>query len=351
MPSTSGIVSSSIENTITWSLIDCTVYGNSYSASDTHNTPSLRAVTQLNSRFGWKSFTNNAVNGYKAQDMNIEAQSNRSRKWVPGSNKGLVILFGPTLNCMADADTTQTRTAASEALRSFCARTLASTVAEQTTFTFGGTWASTASASADHSGGSLGLTTTTGATFSISLPAGRHYVTVVATNGATITAGQWDFTFNGSPVGSLDCNAKHVNSVVRPGAADVQPIVFPYTATTSGTLVGTFNKLGRGGTVYGFVDNVLTVPDVPQTRIVIVKPNETTNAGYTGKPTLLTDLSDMCDTIAAEFPAGRVTTVNPEPTWNPATMLGADNLHPNDTGMTYLADTVETAIRGIAGPF
>lgn len=37
-------------------------------------------------------------------------------------------------------------------------------------------------------------------------------------------------------------------------------------------------------------------------------------------------------------------TYAPPPTWNTATMLGDDDLHPNDLGMTYLADQYEEAL-------
>lgn len=343
MPSLPGIVASGVVP-VDWSAQTLYVHGHSWYAADIMNSgPSTRAINQLNTRLGFASFNNFAVSSSQAADCALRVHGNGSSKWTPG--QAGYALFDSFLNDTRQVDVAQSRTSGANGLRAFVRGVIAASKVEQTTGTRSSGW--TLFSDNTYSGGSLHFTTTEGAYIEYTVTPGTLWYLGLAQIGASpgFTGGQFTFTLNGSPVGgTMELNQQLENTLL--GLAQ-GALTYELTIGSSGTLRATYTKASRSGTVYGHADALLSAPtSAPaRPRVILVKPVELPSGGGQ-TPALLTYYRDLVDTVAAEYP-GWVKVCDPSTGWNPVTMIGADKIHPNDTGMTHLADALEATFRSI----
>jgi hypothetical protein len=92
------------------------------------------------------------------------------------------------------------------------------------------------------------------------------------------------------------------------------------------------------------VDLLVRRSTTPPT-VLLVKPVVNLKASNT-KPALLAFIRDEYDAVAAEF-GSHVVVADPAAGWDPATMLGSDQLHPNDRGMGHLGNAYDAALASL----
>lgn len=318
------------------------MYGNSWLA--VANYSATQYPIRLTTKLGLASMGNKATSGYRMQDTASVAVKAGANQWTAGT-KGVVVV-GDLLNNLIEADDAVNRATALESCRALVAVLQASSRVEQTAFTYSTTpyaWVSTTSAQDYASGGSLALVgDTDGAYADITVTAGTSYLLMHGTDGTTWKSGKITVTQGGSTVGEkvLDGTAR-ITPYTTNGLA---PVVVKLTGLTAGTVRATYTLDGRTGT-YCFLDALLPQSSTPP-LVVLVKPPQVNASSHTaGKAALLTYLRTIPDTVAAEFP--NVVVVDPHlHGWDPATMLGADLLHPNELGQETLANAVVATIKG-----
>lgn len=285
-----------------------TAYGDSWTATDTKNTPGLRAIDQLRDRLGL-TLTNQAVAGYKAGDCAARAIGTGGT-FAPGTGGLVVVASG--LNDLQLVDTAQQRAATKAHLRAHFAALCAAERLEQPTFSFSSGWASTNNSIAVCSGGSNATTTTEGvtATASISVP-GTYYLFVNGTNGSTFVGGKFTVTQGATVLAEVDTNQLHVNTgnIVKSGYGNAAVRI---EGVIAGPLVITFTKMGRSGTVVGLLDGLVRISETPPT-IVAIKPVRVTASSH-NNPTLLAHIRDFYGSLPAEFGAN-VVVCDPDPGW------------------------------------
>lgn len=316
-----------------------TAYGDSWTASDIENTPGLRAIQQVHAELELGTLTNRAVNGSRAGDAARRAVGTDGT-FVPGSAELVVVAVG--LNDLLQADTAVQRAATVNHLRALLAVLSAAERIENSAATgVTGTWAGVGP-NATMSGGMSASTTTEGATatYAITTP-GTYYLLTFGLKpgfpggpGGILTVTQ-----GGTTLGVVDLDSQHVDT----GMTLTQgfgPLALRLENVVAGTLTVTFSTAGRPGAI-GYIDAFVRVADTPPT-VLAVKPVEVPAALY-AMPDLLAHIRSAYDTLAAEL-GDHVVVCDPATGWNTATMIGPDGIHPNDTGMTHLADAYVAAL-------
>lgn len=312
-------------------------YGDSWTASDTYNTPGQRAIEQLASRLGL-TVTNHAQNGDMIGDgAEKSIGGTLGRAYAPGSSDLVLSHF---TNDLKSTDDAQKRASLRHYLRAHYAVLSAAERIEESTATKTGTW-STNSGAWFPSGGQNASTTQNGATatFTVTTP-GRYVLLLFGTRGSAV-GGIFTISQGGVTLATVDTD--ETVSAVERNANNVGPLGIELGNLVAGDLLVSFSTAGRSG-ASGFLDALVRIDEADPPTVLAVKPVTVT---YTGPPTyvkpdLLADIRAAIDTVAAEFP--NVIVCDPLPGWNTATMLGADGLHPNDTGMTHLADAMEASL-------
>ena len=322
------------------------VYGDSNSAADINNTnASTRWINRLNRRMGFVSLDNRAVAGHKIGDAAALAigTTTPASTWAVNT-KGLVICEIGT-NDLMNADDALTRAAHANGLRALLAKLSAVTIKEQSdpafTFSVAPAWDNLANANVISSGGSNAICSTEGAYVDMIIPTEADYwLLSMGTDGTTIRGGTITITQAGNQIGFLDLDGT-TRATGNLGTLGSYSVAIPFHAVT-GNVRATFSKAGRAGNVYGQVDALLRKSTTPPT-IIIVKPVPLPNAPTHNKPALLTSLRATYDTIAAEF-GSHVVVADPITAWDPATMIGGDNLHMKDNGHAYYAGEIQKVV-------
>jgi PKD repeat protein len=294
-------------------------YGDSWTATDTENTPGMRAIEQLVDRLDLGTLTNQARAGYKAGDGAQFAIAPGSGTFPAGASGLVLVCLG--LNDLVQTDTTQQRQVVENYLRALFAVLCAAERIEQTAFTFSGSdW--TNNPSTLFSGSSNRYTTTEGATatYTITTP-GTYYLLGSGTDGSSShRGGTLTVTQGATTLAVLDCDgaALPTNNPTS-GATPLLtsffgPLAIRLDDVAAGTLTITYSNAGRSG-ASGFLDALIRVDDTPCT-ILAVKPVEVLSAPIQANLPLLAAIRGSYDTLAAEFGAN-VVVCDPDPGWTP----------------------------------
>lgn len=280
-------------------------YGDSYTSRDVESSSGQRAVQQLAAGLDLQT-SNWAFSGDRWGD--IAAKGVGSKPYVIGS-ADLVLIAGGTNNLQA-ADTAPHRAAIANHLRALLAVASAAQRIEQSAFTFGGTWTSTAFANAGASGGSNAYTTALAdgqtANYNITTP-GAYYLLLIGANGIDQVGGSVTISQAGTTLATVDLNEQHFNTGRDPVNSGYGPLPVRLELAV-GTLTLTFDRAARAGTVHRYLDALVRVSATPPT-ILLPKPVGVPNAGWTN-PTLLAYMQDLTDDLAAEF-GSHVVVVDP----------------------------------------
>lgn len=292
---------------------------------------------------GFASVINHGRAGRRDQDnaQLMVDTTNNAYAWDTAFN-GVGLIHGG--NNLIEADTAANRRAALESWRVMAALMSASARVEQTGWTFrpnanGDNWV-TDSAQPYASGGTATIGFHHGLQVDIPVPAGTSYLLCHGTDtnaarGATLRISQ-----NGVEVAvkSLDGT-----TVITPNEANngVSPVVVRLPNLRAGTVTVTVDHAGLSGQVLAIIDALLPQSATPR-PIIGVKP-VTLAAPTHDKPDLLAFLRAVPDIIRDEFP--NFLAVDPQPGWNPATMLLGDGLHPNVAGTIEHRDAIVTGVR------
>lgn len=315
-----------------------TAYGDSWTASDIENTPGLRAIQQLHAALELGTLTNRAVNGSRAGDAARRAVGTDGT-FTPGSAELAVVAVG--LNDLLQADTAVQRASTVNHLRALLAVLSAAERIDNSAATaVTGTWAGVGP-NATMSGGAAATTSTNGATatYAITTPGTYYLLTFGLEPGFAGTGGGiLTVTQGATTLGVVDLDSQHVNTLTL--TQGFGPLALRLENVVAGDLVVTFSNAGRPGAV-GYIDGFVRIDDDPPT-VLAVKPVEVPSALY-AKPALLAHIRDAYDTLAAEL-GDHVVVCDPAAGWNAAGMIGPDGIHPNDAGMTHLADAYVAAL-------
>jgi hypothetical protein len=287
-------------------------------------------------------FVNQGVSGSALCENARHIGGNTAYKTAVGS-PGVYVNFVGALNNLQHPDATHTVDAARHSLRAWIAHAICGTLTEQTAYTFGGTWTGTDTAGTFASGGSLANTSTNAAYFETAVTPGTYwfwgygFVTAGFVNAGTLT-----FALDGTTITTTDYYDQHIDT--NGFSTDhCSPLATKLVIGSSGTLRGTFSTNGRSPAyIYG---DALLKESTSQPKVIYVQPLLTTNAPY-NKPTLRANLITMGSEVCAEF-GSNVNCVDISSGWNTSTMLGADGLHPNNTGMAYIATQMQTVFTSI----
>jgi hypothetical protein len=296
---------------------------------------------------------NRGVAGSRIQNVAVHAQAPGSAPWSPG-NHGMVVV-GALLNNQADADDSNNRDTAYESMRALVARFSSSAIREDTdaaTFTYNGTWQTftdpmpsggtaryvnpTLAADAVHSG-----------TVTVNVPAGVNYLQFIGLapemgTGATFTL----HNAGGAEVARARTDARSRTTLGQGlGEGKRAPVVLRVPGTAGGTFtLKVTTPPGYAGAVLGYVDCLITLAAQPP-MVVLLKPVHVLHPSYQ-KTALETYLRTIPDTMAAEF--SNVVVADPNLGFDPATMLGADLLHPIDPGHKHVTAAIRDAINATA---
>lgn len=323
-------------------------YGNSWINSANYGAEQY--PLRLPAKTGLAGMTELASSGFRMQDTAVHALGTEAPYTWPANRKGFA-LIGDLLNNLIEPDSTANRNTALESMRATVAVLSAASRIEQTDaiFTYSGTWSTLTATSV--SGGTAKYVShtvsdiTEGVSyFDVAVPAGVNYICFVgtmagsATNGATAIIRE-----GGTELGRIATDDRSVATPYGIAAGTRAPVVFRIPGTTARTLRVTLT--GTSGTAAShmlLIDCLITQSATPP-LIVLVKPVQTLISTH-DKPDLLTYLRTIPDTVKAEF-GDHVLVVDPATNWDPATMLGADLLHPNELGQEHLANAVVAALK------
>lgn len=310
-------------------------YGTSWYASNAGSTVEKRAINQVAARLGL-TLTNYALNGSRVQDMAARA-INKGGTYAPGTSSIIIGDFGLFNNQGAD-DTAQTRDTAAGALRALIATLCASERIEETAGTYSAGWTSATSDAA--SGGSYKYTSTGVTHVDFTVPAGRKYLLLRGTDGVAV-AGMKAEVFEGPGAklrNTFLTNQTTYNTTYN--AEGLGPVAFDVSHIPAGTM------RVRSGWVTGPTQGLYVDAILPQSKtppiIVLVKQVQVPGH-WTDKPALFEYLRSLPDQMRAEF-GDHIIVADPAPGWDQATMLGPDQLHPNDKGMDHVRDSILSAI-------
>lgn len=284
----------------------------------------------------------------------------RAAPYAPDGGAG--VLFWGINDIGLLGNTTQMRTAYTNALRAVISRHRASTVWEDTNakFTYGAGFTQLAGTEDIGSGTSCRqATTTTAATITLTLPADYNgeVVTLQFWGVAHDTGGGGTVTFSGTAgvTGTLSTSA------AMPAATLSQvPIVRRVTNLTSAnagqTIIATVTSLDAGGTVY-FDCAWLEAKAAP--AVLVCNINRLTASGYAfyggWSGTEGTKDSDVqawntaITNVVAEFDS-MVQLVDIDALIGKNTALTSDGIHPNEYGAALIVDAMIDALRRITPP-
>lgn len=318
------------------------MYGNSWLAAANYS--AQQYPIRLTTKMGLNSMANLATSGYRMQDTATIAVKSGAKSWTAGS-KGVVVV-GDLLNNLIEPDDAKNRAAALESMRALVALLSASSRVEQTAFTFstsgeGLGWSNPASSQGYASGGTLAMPGgTEGVYADIPVTAATSYLLVHGVDGTTYRGGLITLKQGATTLATKDTDALVKTTPYNTNG--LAPVVIRISGHTAGTVRLIHSQNGRTNVVTP-VDALLPQSATPP-LIVLVKPVATPNAATHNKPALLEYLRTVPDTVAAEF-GKHVLVIDPAPGWNPATMLGDDNLHPVEAGQEHVANAVTAGIK------
>jgi hypothetical protein len=309
-----------------------TLYSNSWGASDAENTgPATRAINMLADDLDSAYLRNASGDAYRVQDA-AAAAIGTTAPWET-FHKGLVIV-DPLLNNLIEPDDAGGRATALEGLRAIVAVLSSKRRYEQTDFTFSSSpgWINTDSPAITASKGTQAVTQSTGAYVTIPTPAGVSYICFTGFNGTTARGGIFTITMpDGTAIGAVDTDNK-TRTTDRLTTIGASPLVVRVELAVAANLRATFSTAGRAG-AYGVIDALFVQSETPP-PIMLVKPLPVIKSTHS-KPALLTELRTYPDVVKAEF-GSHVFVADALPVWNPNTMLGGDQLHPNDAGFLVI---------------
>ncbi|MFZ1250538.1 MAG: hypothetical protein WAR37_03795 [Candidatus Microsaccharimonas sp.] len=313
-------------------------YGASWTQYGSYDTQPYS--TYLPDLLGFSEVINRGRAGSRMQDITVMAvESGHPISWDP-AQRGVVIIDGLGNN-LIEADNAANRSAAVEQLRALVALVSSSARVEQTSFTFTGGWNDTTSTQSYASGGSVAITTSSNGEYAdIPVTEQDHYVLMHGIDGTTARGGRFTFTQGATSLGSklLDGTTIRTGREADNGAA---PVVFKITGHSAGTIRATFDNNGVPGAL-GILDAILPQSATPPLIIIFKIPPLT--APTHNKPALYDYLRTLPDIIASEF-GKHIIVVDPAPGWDPATMLGADGLHPTKLGVDHLNKAIVSTVR------
>jgi hypothetical protein len=329
-------------------------YGNSWIAYANYS--AVQYPLRLPAKLGLAAMNNKANAGYRMQDTAVNAFGTTptltapatAYPWTAGT-KG-VIVVGDLLNNLIEPDNQRNRDTALESCRALVALLSASAKVEDSAaaFTFTGTWSTLTSDQL--SGGSgryinpnLNDGIESAQYVDIVVPAGVNYLTFWGAEGAAsgTRGGTFVIRDGATLLAEVSTDAKAYMTTLRANGGRA-PVVYKVPGTAGRTLRITAKPpAGYSGVFYAIIDTMLTQSATPP-LVVLVKPVQTLAATH-NKPALLTYLRTVPDTVAAEFP--NVVVIDPATGWDPATMLGADLLHPNEAGQEFLANKVVAGVK------
>jgi hypothetical protein len=292
---------------------------------------------------GWARVINNGRPARRDQDnaqIMVDTSANPAAWNTAFAGDGLI--HGG--NNLLEADTPANRRAIVESWRTMAAVMSASARVEQTGWTFrpngnGDNWV-TDSEQPYASGSTATIGFHNGLQVDIPVPAGTSYLLCHGTDATVARGATLHVTQGGVPIASKSLDGL---TVMTPHEASngVAPVVIRLPGLKAGTITVTVDHAGLSGQVLAIIDALLPQSPTPRT-IIGVKP-VTLNAPTHDKPDLLAYYRTVPDGIRDEF--ANFIPVDPQPWWNPATMLGPDGLHPNVEGTLEHRDAIVTTIR------
>jgi hypothetical protein len=292
---------------------------------------------------------NRGVAGSRIQNVAVHAQAASGAPWVPGS-RGLVAI-GALLNNQVEADDTNNRDTALESMRALVARFSAGTIKEDTdaaTFTYNGTWQTftdpmASGGTARYVNPTLAADAVHSGTVTVNVPAGVNYLQFIGLapemgTGATFTL----HNAGGAEVARARTDARSRTTLGQGlGEGKRAPVVLRVPGTAGGAFtLKVTTPPGYAGAVLGYVDCLITLAAQPP-MVVLLKPVHVAHPSYQ-KTALETYLRTIPDTVATEF--ANVVVTDPNLGFDPATMLGADLLHPIDPGHKQVTAAIRDAI-------
>lgn len=323
-------------------------YGHSYLSENYENTSPANYINRLWARVRAHTLTTNAVTGSDVGSAAFRANGNGPYKYTPGT-KGFVMVDALFVQMAWTGFTSQqAKNAFASSIRSLMAALSAASKVESSAMTLHGTWSTDTTGTTFWSGGSAAYTTTVG-----------DYAEAVVTVNATGKVDVWtlgtDPTFP-FPAGNFSISVDGVvvyngngQSMWQDTPATENQGYGPMAVTIAGLTPGNHTiRITKGaGASYLYVDCFL-VRSVAPPPIAFAKHLPYVYTNYSGiygrliTETERMNLNVLVDQIAAEFP--NVITVDASPGWDPVGMVGPSGIHPNDKGMSYLADYYEQVL-------
>lgn len=309
-------------------------------------------TTLLPAALGFAAISGKGLNGRRAQD-NAQVMVASSNPLAFDTSFMGPLLVNDLGNNLIEPDVAANRSAAWESLRVILALAGATRRVEQSGWVYrdnanGESWGPD-NAQAYASGGSIRAGFFTGLQVDIPVTAGTSYLLChgvarsTGGRGATIRVVQ-----NGVQIAakSLD-DITIATPPPNEASSGVSPAVVRLPNLVDGIVTVTVDQMGVAGAV-ALIDALL--PQSPTPRLVMVTKPPTISSPSHQKPALAAYLRGLPDAARAEF-GDHVFVIDPEPGWNPATMLGADGLHPTVLGTQHVRDAFILASRSRANAY
>lgn len=287
---------------------------------------------------GFDRINNRGQAGRQMQDITWAAvAAGAPEHWTPGTDRGVVIVQGLGNNLLAE-DTPRNRAAALEGLRALVAYLSASSTVPHSGWTFGAGW-NDVSVQPYASTGTARIGQGDALTADISVPAGTAYVLAHGTDGELAPGQRIEVTQDGRTVGvkSLNGVTARTGNEANNGAA---PVVLRLDDLEAGVARLTTRQDIPGG--IAILDTLL--PQASKPPLIVLVRNPAILAPSHDKPALAAYLNTLPGIVAAEF-GEHVIVADPAPGWDPATMLGADKLHPTPQGADHMSRAVVSAVK------
>lgn len=318
--------------------------GNSWIEYGSYDTQPYPAY--LPDLLGFSEVINRGRAGRRTQD-NAQIMVSTQSAYPYDTNFRGVLLINDLGNNLIEDDTLQNRAAAYQGMRAMVALASASSRVDQTGWTFrnngsGEAW-NDESAQPYASGGTARIGVFSGLQVDIPVNAGTSYLLCHGLDPAMARGASIKITQGARTVIEQTLDAQ---TVVTPNEANygASPVVIRMDNLQAGTVTATTDQKGVNGSL-AIVDGMLPQSSTPP-FIILVKPPTLTSPTH-NKPDLNAYLRSIPDLVAAEF--GRhILVVDPQPGFDAATMLGADQLHPTRLGTKHVNDAIVSAIKARA---
>lgn len=315
-------------------------FGHSWLATNTNATPNARWHERVASRLRMGPITNKGLSGRTIGDIATAALT-ATNGWTPRT-KALIGAVCTINDATLFNGSAAERAGYKHAWRAFLATLTANGVvaANTASFAYSAGWtaevvatSTTQAASTNATGGTRFKTSTVGSYFEFTFTGTQADVFLVA---RAAGAGLITFTEGATTLGTLDLTA---------ATAQDTPAVFKLRGLSSAThtIRGTLTS-GASLTVDSYRIPLITPPPILVLGEPPVIPAGGDMAGYVAEVEFL---KSYLAAIVAEYPSALYLNLTTAGGWDAATMLSSDGKHPNDKGVSWIADKAVAALASV----